>query len=282
MKEKIGVGITTCNRSDFLESCYNSIKNCDIFELVIVNDGDPIPNFNTHKKHHFLQNLSNIGVGKSKNKLFRHLLDAGCDHIFIIEDDCIIQDCGVFEMYINAYKETGMPHFNFGPGSPWNRKQNDPSIIGDLSKRHLASQETEPNPKIVFDYGKGLKIALYDHIVGMFSYFHRSILEEVGLYDEEFYNAWEHVEHTYRIIKAGKYTPFWFFADVVGSEKYIKEAKNEKARTTLAKSEEEFMQRCRDGLKRFYELHKTVPSHIPGFYTREQLIEILKKIKNEK
>jgi hypothetical protein len=43
------------------------------------------------------------------------------------------------------------------------------------------------------------------------------VLEQVGLIDERFYNAFDHVEHTYRIIKAGFHPNFWWFADVANS-----------------------------------------------------------------
>jgi len=265
-KEKIGVGITTCNRVDYFNQCYNSIDLSKIDHLVVVNDGFPM-NFDVeqNEKVHFIQNEENIGVGRTKNKIFKYLLEKECDHIFTLEDDCVIADNDVFDAYIKASKQTGLKHFNFGPGSPWNRKQKDSSIIGDLSKRHLATQEGEPNPKMIVTYKKDeISISLYEHIVAMFCYFDATVLRKVGLIDERFYNAWEHVEHTLRFIKADYYTPFWWFADITGSENYIKEAKNEKANTSLAKDETQFMKQVEEGLKVFYELHQTVPSQIPA------------------
>ena len=184
-----------------------------------------------------------------------------------MEDDCIIIDNNVFQEYIRISKATGLKHFNFGPGSPWNRKQKDPTIIGDLSKRHLAAQDGEPFPKMTVTYKRDdISVSLYEHIVAMFCYFNAKALEDVGLMDERFYNAWEHVEHTLRFIKKGYYSPFWWFADITGSEKYIKEAENEKANTSLSKNEEQFAKQTIDGLQIFYELHQTVPSMIaPAF-----------------
>lgn len=279
--ETVGVGISTCNRKDFFLQCVNSIDLNKIDYLVVVNDGEPYPDVSLDQRIIFIQNESNIGVAKTKNKLLKKLQELKADHIFLIEDDCSIINNDVFERYINASKITGLKHFNFGPGSPWNRKQ-QPNLIGDLSKRHLASQETDPNPKLTIQYNNECSIALYEHIVAMFCYFHSSILDEVGLMDEDFLNAWEHVEHTYRIINAGWYTPFWWFADIVDSHLYIKEAANEKAKTTLAKNEEEFMLRVREGLKVFYKKHNTVPSQIPGTYSIEEIKLKLKQIYSRK
>ena len=41
--------------------------------------------------------------------------------------------------------------------------------------------------------------------------------------DEDFYNATEHIEHTYRIFQAGFHPTFWFFADVDRSEELLGE-----------------------------------------------------------
>jgi hypothetical protein len=281
MNDKIGVGIITCNRPEFFKQCYESIDQKTIHELVVVNDGDKeVKNFLTDTTT-YIKNEKNLGVSKTKNKALKHLLEKECEHIFILEDDCIITNNEVWNFYIKGYKETKIPHFNYGPGSPWNRVQSDPSVIGDLSKRHLASQTTPPNPKLVVGYKNNVDIALYQHIVAMFTYFHSSILKEVGLLDEQFYNAWEHVEHTYRIIKAGKYTPFWWFADVSKSEEYIKEAKDEKANSTLAKNEQTFMDNTINGLQHFYNLHGKVPSIIPPA-SRDVVLQTLKTIYHNK
>jgi GT2 family glycosyltransferase len=280
-KNKIGVGIITCNRPKYFKECYNSIDKNKVDEIVVVNDGKPLPeDINLSSEVFFIQNKENLGVSKTKNKALKHLLDTNCEHIFILEDDCIIKNNNVWEKYIQAYNITNIPHFNYGPASPWNRKQDNPEIVGDLTKRHLAKQDTQPIPKLTVQYNTDFALTFYTHIVAMFTYFNRSILEDVGLLDEKFYNAWEHVEHTYRIIKKGKYSPFWWFADVEGSEKYIKEAKDEKANSSLASNEEEFFKNTQKGLQHFYNLHSTVPSHIQPA-TQQQVVEFLKKIKNE-
>lgn len=277
---KIGVGITTCNRIDFFEQCVNSIDLEQLDHLIIVNDGEWFDFTPKSNKVVIIHNEQNIGVARSKNKILKYLLEADCDHIFTLEDDCVIVDNSIFKKYIIASKETGIKHFNFGPGSPWNRHQEDPSIIGDLSKRHIASQQGDPNPKLIIEYKNGVSISLFQHIVAMCCYFDAAALTDVGLLEERFYNAWEHVEHTLRFIKKGYYTPFWWFADITGSEKYIKEAKDEKAKTSLAKNEEQFMKQVQDGLKVFFELHQTIPSQIPS-KPQEQVIEIIKQIKKK-
>jgi GT2 family glycosyltransferase len=54
---------------------------------------------------------------------------------------------------------------------------------------------------------------VYPHCIGAFSYYTRKVLERVGLMDENFVNAYEHVHHTWRIANHNFTTPFWYFAD---------------------------------------------------------------------
>jgi len=280
-KDKIGVGIITCDRPEYLTDLLNSIDKKFIDRLIIVDDGNKKALAAHPKVDYIRQTEGRIGVGKAKNIAMKNLLDEECEHIFILEDDCTITNHDVFKKYIEAYKDTGLKHFNFGPASPWNRVQVDKTMIGDLSRRGEASQKGDPNPKMIVTYKSGLKIHLYEHIVAMFSYYHATVLEQVGLMDERFYNAWEHVEHTLKIIKAGYYSPFWWFADIEGSENYIKEQEGEKANTSLAKNEEEFMKRVQDGLKVFYEIHQTVPSMISSPHP-DAIKGVLKRIYDNK
>jgi GT2 family glycosyltransferase len=206
MIERIGIGIVTCNRPAFLKNLLDSIKYCNWAETIVINDGDDIDikgyNFYINK------NKNNLGVCKSKNKAIKHLLDIGCEYIFIIEDDMIIKDDSVFDQYIRAYKETGIHHMMFGYHGPANK--------GGISGG-------KPMPRKIIDYGD-IKIALNMHCVGSFCFYTRECLEKVGLLDEEFdKNNFEHVEHSYRLAKAGYSTPYWWWSDLANSTDYINE-----------------------------------------------------------
>ena len=274
MKQKIGVGIITCNRPEYLKNLLKSISHCNWLELVIINDGDKFEcdGYN----YYLIHNETNLGVGKSKNRAMQHLLDKGCDYIFIIEDDMIILDELIFDRYIEAHKASGIHHFNYGPGSPFNRKQTIQNF--DLHNRHLLDQHTEPNPKLVIDYGN-IKVSLFEHTVAMFSFFTREVLEKVGLIDDDFYNAWEHVDHTYRIIKAGYHPPFWWFADLHDSHKYLTEAPGAINNSSIANDSEQWHKNVYGGREIYKQKHGHYPNE-PPFVTKDQVIEIIKKIKS--
>jgi GT2 family glycosyltransferase len=274
----IGVGIITCNRPEYLKNLLQTIPVDKVSSLVIINDGDVKNKIDLKSIGVWIQNEQNLGVGKSKNKAMKHLYDEGCDYIFIIEDDMLIKDKDVFEKYIQAYKKSGIHHFNYGPGSPFNRKQD---IAFDLHNRHLLNQHSEPNPRLVFDYGDGVKVALYEHTVAMFSFFTREVLEKVGYLDEDFYNAWEHVDHTYRIIKAGYHPPFWWFADIADSDKLLTEAPGAIDNSSIANKSEQWQKNVYGGREIYKKKHGHYPN-MPPPVTKQEVVDAVKKLKDEK
>jgi len=277
-----GIGIITCNRLNFLKQCVNSLPSNigNSIPLVIVNDGDDqISNSilkDRNKNLHLIVHKENKGVGISKNDALKKLIDLKVEHLFLLEDDIIIKNKFTFDKYIEASNKTGILHFNYGPGSPFNRKQ-DGNEVFDLHNRHLAKQDTDPNPRLVIDYGNGVKIALYMHTVAMFSYFHKKVIEEVGYIDEEFYNAWEHVDHTYRIIKAGMHPPFWWFADLVDSDKLLSEAPGAIDKSSISGKTEQWAKNVYGGREIYLRKHGHYPNQ-PPYFDENSAISSLKKI----
>lgn len=276
-KEKIGVGIITFNRLDYLRSLINTLVPCEqyIDELVVINDGQDQPEWDLPFGT-WIDNEKNLGVAKSKNKALNYLFEKDCDYFFLIEDDMLIKDPTVFQQYIEASKASGIQHFNYGPGSPFNRKQKIQNF--DLHNRHLLDEKSEPSPHMIVDY-KTCKIALYQHTVAMFSFFTRRLVEEGLAYmPEEYDRCWEHVDGTYQIAKAGYHPPFWAFADLANSHKLIEEAPNAIQNSSIAKDKNEWMQRVMEGREIYKKKHGHYPNEVAQ-PTEEQILESLKAIK---
>ena len=271
---KIGLGIVTCDRPDFLSKCIDGI-DLSLFEhLIIVNDGKSEVR---HNKFHVMHNKENLGVGKSKNKLLRYLYDHDCDYIFILEDDMLVKDNSVFQKYIDACEKSGIQHFNYGPGSPFNRKQD---VYFDIHNRHELDQHSDPCPRKIVDYGNDTKVVLYTHSVAMFTFYSRKCIEECGYIDEEFYNAWEHVDHTYRIAKAGLTTPFWWFADIYDSHNLISEAPQAIDKSSIAENKEQWTANVEGGIAIYERKHGHRPN-CPPLVEDHQIPEILKTLKSK-
>jgi glycosyltransferase involved in cell wall biosynthesis len=200
-REKIGVGITTYNHEDYFKDLYNSIDLNLIDELVVVNGGKKYENdYNCH----WIQHNKNSYPSVCRNDCITFLMNHGCDHIFLIEDDMIITDALIFERYIKASKESGLKYFSYvstsdGSGEPFNR-----------------------NPKITVEYKNNVKVNFFQNMCNEFTYHHRSCFEKVGLYDGNMREAFD-VELAYRESLIAEWaSPFWWFADIFDSDHFIK------------------------------------------------------------
>ena len=257
---KIGVGVITCNRPEFCRVCLNSLPKSKIDELVIVNDGSSLP-FDLSFGHE-IKNETNLGVGKSKNKAMQYLLDKGCDYIFIIEDDMKLIDGNIFKAYINASKETGIQHFMFAYHGPANKN----GISGGL-----------PSPRKVIEYPSGLKISLNQHCVGAFCMYTKEALQDVGLFDTEFNNAFEHVHHSYALCKKGYCTEYWWWPDIANSIEYIQEQACSEQNSAI-RPRKDWQDNIKKGFEHFIALERVSPVHVPD-NTLQSVILKLKHIK---
>jgi len=119
----------------------------------------------------------NRGVAAAKNTLLRSMLDTtDADWLFLIEDDIIVKSPMAVVAYVEAAKAYGLHHLSFAHHGPANA--DGPVAVEGA-------------------------IEFYPHSIGAWTMFSRECLEEVGLFDENFHNAWEHVEHEMRLIAAG-------------------------------------------------------------------------------
>ena len=258
---KIGVGVLTCNRPEFLKNLVESLLPCRnlISELIIVNDGNKIEGFNPPYGI-LIDNPTNEGVGKSKNKALKYLIEKECGYIFLIEDDMLIIDKNIFTEYINASIETGIKHFMFGYHGPANKN----NISGG-----------KPCPRTIIQYKLGRKIALNTHCVGSFCMYTLDSLKQVGLIDETYKNTWEHISHSYDLVNAGYAPGYWWWPDIANSTEYITEQACSEHSSSI-RGTADWHENMVRGAKHFKSKHKYFPTEVPSL----SINEIASKLKN--
>lgn len=269
--KKIGVGIVTYNRPEqlkkLIETTQTEYLNKVIDSGITVNDGNSVVldfygRTDINYDWQWIDNETNLGVGRSKNKALQYLLDQNCDYLFLIEDDIYIKDPTVFEKYIEASNKAGIQHFNYSQHGVMNKSWPD----------------MNPNPRTSLRYeSANLCIPLYPHCVGAFSFYTRACLEKVGLLDERYYNACEHVDHTLSIIKAGMHPPFWTFADIENSNQYLGDEEWSLQQSTIS-SREDHSNIVSFSDEIFKMKHGIAPGQIPVAST-EEVVESIKQIK---
>lgn len=202
----IGLGIVTYQRPEYFKKCVKSILNNAIDEVDVCfayNDGSKIGSKEYREFHKTLDKRikyryspKNRGVAHSKNYLLNRMMEAGCDYMFLIEDDILIKSPKAITEYIKLSKKSGIEHFLFAHHGTAN-----------VSKLYLSKNG----------------IDLYTACIGAYCMYTRKVIKKVGLFDENFINAMEHVEHSFRIAKVGLTTPYPLYPDLTKSKEYLEE-----------------------------------------------------------
>jgi glycosyltransferase involved in cell wall biosynthesis len=244
MNIKIGVGVITCNRPAMFERLMKSLPQNKIDELVVVNDGKEIDASNCETAT--LYNTQGSGVGNAKNKALQHLIKAGCDYIFLIEDDMLIKSDDIFDAYIKASKSTGIQHFLFGYHGPANKN----GVSGG-----------SPVPRTIMEYPDGVKVALNQHCVGAFCMYTAKSLQDVGLFDCSFHNAFEHVHHSYLLCKKNYCVEYWWWPDLANSLDYIQEQACSEHNSSI-RPRTDWQNNIRKGFEHFIKLEGVSPVQI--------------------
>jgi glycosyltransferase involved in cell wall biosynthesis len=261
MSTKIGIGIITCDRPDYLKKLIKSLDGINFSDFYIINDGERQIDGGELKTHNNIPPKQ--GVGKTKNQALKYLKD--CDYIFLLEDDIIIKDKTVFDKYVETSKLSGIQHFNFAFHGIDNYKANG-----------------TPAVRLKVDYSPTVSVCLYPNVYGAFSMYTKKCIEKVGLMDEFYYNAMEHVDHTAQIINAGMHPPFRWFADIADSFNYIEEIDRGHSGSEIRKDQkwiENFHKACDHFVQKF---NFDVRDPYAKVATQNEVIEILKTIKNER
>lgn len=203
---KIGVGIMSFNSESYFAELYDSIDRDKIHELVVINGGDPYER--DYGVCHWIQHDTNKYPSVCRNDAIEKLVELGCEHIFLIEDDMVILDNDIFKKYIHASQKTGLKYL-------WHVSTSDGA--GERDKR---------TPRITVDYPNGERIAFYMNMCNEFTYHHVSVIGALSSngdnrpYDENMRNGFD-VEMTYRESLMPHAPPFRWFPDIVGSDSYI-------------------------------------------------------------
>lgn len=198
---KVGVGIATFDRPDYLRQCLEGIKNLTgaVDSIWVYNDGSNRKDYEDvykETKAQIKHAKENKGVAKAKNWLLKKLMDEGCDYIFLLEDDIVIKSPKAVTEYIKMSEVSGIEHFMFAHHGPVGTEKFAGTVNG---------------------------IDFFSGCVGAWCMYTRRVINTVGYFDENFINAWEHIEHTKRIADAGLTTRWGIFPDVHGSKKWLEE-----------------------------------------------------------
>lgn len=240
-----------------VQKLVKSLPRQKIDELVIVNDSEIALSKDYFDVEHEMIHTQQSGVGAAKNAALRLLLSRECDYIFLIEDDMLIVDENVFNEYIQASTESGIQHLIFGLHGPANK---------------TCSKGT-PIPRQIIEYPNGRRISLYTHCVGAFCMYTKKSLEDIGILDETYKNVWEHIDHSFRLVKGGYAPGYWWWPDIVDSDKFINEQECSENNSVI-RNRLNWQQNINLGTQHFIQKHGCSPVQVPD----QTFDEIRKKL----
>ena len=272
--EDFAVILVTYNREDNAKRVLDALwkdRSTYFKELIIINDGTPYGDFQIPDPwespgYPFIWGIShhkNYGVGVAKNNgLRKSYFETDLNHFFVIEDDILVTNPHVFEEYIKTSKLSGIRHYCYGLHGPANKDAN-----------------SVPLSKLNVKYSEECGISLYQHSVGAFCYYHRSVLDKVGFMDERFVNAFEHVDHSYNIAKAGFIPGYWWWPDIMNSNNFLSEIACSE-QSSVIRPRSDWRSNIELGWKLFEQKHGTSPvAVVPP--SQEQVVTNLKQIKTK-
>ena len=195
ISSRIGIAISTHQRADVLKRALEQhMKHLPAGALVVVVDDGSKPAAVVPHGVQLLRHETSLGIVASKNASLSALMDAGCEHIFLWDDDA----WPIADNWHLPYIESPEPHLAYQfLDLVGQNKLNDLSVLYRDDK-HVA----------------------YTGQRGVMLYYHHSAIEKVGGFDPVYGRGmYEHSDLALRIHNAGLTT--WAYADVVGSAKLI-------------------------------------------------------------
>ena len=260
-RQKIGVGIVTCNRKEKFKQLLDQVASASYVDYIYAvknrdfDYGDCFQNRSGDPRMTFMHQPLDVGVGACKNMILKKMLDDGCQHLFLVEDDIQVKVIEVFKAYVDTALAFNLQHLIFGAVYTPPSWELDP-IIATFTNEDKA-------------------IDLYGNLHGGFVYFSRECIQYAGLFDEQYVNAVEHIDHTYRICMMQMYTPFWAFADIHYSRKYLEDLQPSSPSTINDRSELQ-RQRMAFGFNLFYkkygkqiiQIPRPTQNEVVGFLSR--------------
>jgi glycosyltransferase involved in cell wall biosynthesis len=195
ISSRIGIAITTHQRADVLKRALEQhMKHLPAGALMVVIDDGSKPAAVVHDGVQLLRHNESLGIVASKNASLSVLMDAGCEHLFLWDDDA----WPIADNWHLPYIESPEPHLAYQ--------------FMDLAGRNKLNDMAE--------LYRDDKHVAYTGQRGVMLYYHRSAIEKVGGFDPVYGRGmYEHSDLALRIHNAGLTT--WAYADVTDSEKLI-------------------------------------------------------------
>lgn len=245
---KKALGIVTCNRPDFYEEILETTP-FDKVDKVYVFDSSPEKKkyAKPNDKIELIKHEGGTTVGIAKNKLWSKMIEDGMDHLYLQEDDVKLIDDNVFDLYLDTAKETGL----WGSLSyAWH---------GDGNKDSLGLYEVKNN----LEYDNGVSVDFTQNGVAAFTYHHAKLIKHIGMMDETYINAWEHLDHYQKVASEKLGSFWWWYPDAKDSYNFIEDLDNGSHGASIIRKDKVWRDNMQKGMQHFKSKFGFTPDKMP-------------------
>jgi GT2 family glycosyltransferase len=256
----VSIIIVNYNTTELTHQCIQSIQkwtSVQSYEIIVVDNASPDQSISrlvdSFSEVRLILNKENIGFGRANNLGIKQAVGK---YIFLINSDTYLLHDAI-EVFFSYMEEKNHQQVACCGGdlfSPEGKTQmsygNFPSVleaISNLGFYLLYKEYYEKHIRAgVYNYSQDNKVV--DYITGADMFLRKSVLDEIGLFDPDFFMYFEETELSYRIKKAGYICVLLPGVQIVHLEgaSQDKEAYfNYKKIAMLAKSRNLFFQKCK-------------------------------------
>lgn len=196
---KVFIIILAYNGGKLLENCLKSLKKVDYsnFHIVVVDNNSTDNSVEKIEKKFpqvaIVKNKKNIGFAAGNNIGIKYTLEKGADYVLLLN-----QDTEVEPNFLTELIKEGEKNSQAGLLSPlifWKRSD---QVWFSSGRINWLNMKTYHKTSLIQD--RNLETSF---LTGCSLLIKRSVLEKVGLLDEDFFLYWEDVDYSLRARKAG-------------------------------------------------------------------------------
>jgi GT2 family glycosyltransferase len=274
---KVGIIVLNWNGKEDTERCLNSLQKLTYpnVEVIVVDNGSTDGSQEFIRKCFpnctLIETGENLGYAGGNNKGIIYGLKRPFEYFFILNNDTIV-DPEIIEAFLEGFKQYpgvgilgGKIYLMSEPerfdhfGGIWNRRRLDFDYIG---YRELDDNENWEEPQDL------------DYVCGAGLMVHRSVFEEVGLFDPRFFLFWEETDFCFRAKRAGFEVMSYPKAKLW--HKVSASFKGDKAHATYFfwRNRLFWIERNFKGYTRFFYLSKLIGKNLSVFYIAKMLSQV--------
>lgn len=174
------------------------------YEVIVVDNGSQDDSVKTFKNNFpgitIIENNANLGYAEGNNRGIAHAMSKGCDYIFILNNDAIV-DPNIIKNFLNVSKERPKAGV-FGAKIYYLKEPNKIWFAGAAWLREIA-EFTHIGQDQIEDNSTWSDIREIDYACGCALFVKSEVIQNIGYLEPKYFLTWEESDFCYKARRAG-------------------------------------------------------------------------------